>query len=802
MDLINSNKKYNHNKNGLVLPFLFNITDIDPIKNGIEHNCPYVADFPDIDSDFLPYARDEIKRYAAEKYGIDKVCTVGNWNTLKLKQALQDSCRVLEGDMSEVIRLTKSLDNDEYDKMDLEDLCSNSSEFNDYYQINKEIVELALELRGRIKSQGQHAGGIIISSTPLSETIPMSYIKGKFISQWTEGMASTQLSPFGLVKFDILGLKTMAYNAYAEELVEKTRGIKIDWSECDPSCEEPYAGFQSFPDGTVKPILLNDPVAIKMADDIKTEAVFQFDTPVAKGVLSNGVKNFDDLVTYTAMARPGPMETIPEYVARRDDDKELWKKKEDPRVAKLLEKTYGIVVYQEDLTKLWTKFGGLTVPEAEKARKAVAKKKKEEIIKLGPKITSNMVKNGFPNHKLPQNDEGIYEGAEPYSAQGYWNRMVSFGRYCFNMSHAYAYGLIAYRSLWLKAHYKEEFWASQLTYRPTDKIPKYIGVAKSEGVRFESFKCGNLSSKLTVDKDLNVRPSLIMVKGIGASFAESMDKTGGECSSIDDFVERYGKKKAAIERLIKLGAFDDIHPRIKKQLWFWYQYKYCSKNEENMKIKNIYYDWYMNKHWPEDKLKEERQRQQKEFKKLFPKKKIPIRIIKWSPKIGPKHDKPTRQEFVEFFTKLWNDHDKDDKNYNEKDKYYYTNWNLKDNLEFEKQYLGIYLTSPMKMFKHNRKFVFSNIKNSDKKCGPVDGVIETISFGLTKKGTKFTNMSLNDGIETNIIRVWGDSWEMHDQRILKEGCGVRVPTEWSEKFQNFNLARNCTMHSLPRKDIK
>jgi DNA polymerase-3 subunit alpha len=236
---------------------------------------------------------------------------VGSWGTFKIKQAIQDAARILEHDMHEAMRLTKTLNEEEYEIMDADEICQHNQDFKNYYERNKEVIDLALQLRGRIKSQGKHAGGIIISSKPLSDTIPMSFKDGTNISQWTEGMASTQLSPFGLVKFDILGLKTMAYNVYTEELIHKTTGIIIDWSESDPSCEVPYAGHQILPDGTKIPILFNDEKAIKMADEIKTEAVFQFDTPVAKGVLANGVTSFHDLVTYTALARPGPMDCIP-----------------------------------------------------------------------------------------------------------------------------------------------------------------------------------------------------------------------------------------------------------------------------------------------------------------------------------------------------------------------------------------------------------------------------------------------------------------------------------------------------------
>lgn len=793
LELLNNNKKYDHNKNGLILPFIYGLTDIDPIKSNIDHNVEYQADFPDIDIDFLPNIRDEIKRYSSESYGDDKVCTVGNWNTFKLKQALQDSCRILEGDMNKVSGLTKALNDDEYDSMDLEDLCNACEDFNDYYIENPEIVELALELRGRIKSQGQHAGGIIISSIPLKDVIPMSYIKGKFISQWTEGMAATQLSPFGLVKFDILGLKTMSYNVYTEKLIEESRRIKISWDECDPSCDEPYAGHQIMPDGNKVPILFNDPEAIQMADEVRTEAVFQFDTHVAKGVLSNGVRNFHDLVAYTALARPGPMDMIPEYVARRDDPDKLWKKKEDPRIIKMLDDTHGIICYQEQLTLFWTRFGGLTVPEAEKARKSVAKKKKEEVLKLGPRIVAGMIKNGFMDDPTPRNDEGIYEGAKSHSAQGWWNKMVTFGRYAFNRAHAYAYGLIAYRALWLKAHFPPEYWASILTFCHQDKRAKYVGVAKSEGVVFKPIRTGYLNDKLIVDEDLNVYPSLTMIKGVGASVADSISIDGGRCESIDDFVNKYGKKKGPIERLIKLGAFEDVHPNKAKHIWFWYQYKYASKNDENTIIKQIHDNSYMEKHWPDDKLKEERSRQIEAYKSRYPKKKrIPVKITNWKPRVGPKCDIPSREDFIKFFDDLWSKNMKVDK----KMSYYYKNWTKKDYSRFEKEYLGVYWTSPLRLFRHNPAYKFSYVKENENCIGIVHAVIEKTTHGTTKNGTKFVNLFVNDGIETQSVRIWNDSWNSQDKEIIVEGQGVHVKCEWSEKYQNFNLARNSNITTL------
>jgi DNA polymerase-3 subunit alpha len=758
-DLIKEKKKFDDNKNGLVLPYLLKITPIDPIKENIEHNISYQPDFPDIDSDFLPYARDEIKRYISEAYGAECVCTVGNWNTLKIKQALQDAARILGEDINQVIAITRGM-GDEYDEMnDVEEMCQANQDLADYYVMFPEVVDLAWRLKGKIKSQGQHAGGIIISSVHLNEIIPMSYINGKFVSQWTEGMSASQLSKFGLVKFDILGLRTMAYNVYTEELIEKVRGVKIDWDEYDPSCEEPYAGYEIHSDGTKHKILLNDPVAIDMADDVRTEAVFQFDTPVAKGVLSNGVRTFNDLVAYTALARPGPMDMIPEYVKRRDDPKQLWKKKEDPRVIELLEKTFGIIVYQEQLTKFWMKFGGLTAPEAEKARKAVAKKKKEEVLKLGPKIIGGMIKNGF-SEKV---------------AKEWWDKMVTFGRYCFNLSHAMAYGIIAYRSLWLKAHYPAEFWASILTYCHPDRIPRYTSVAKTEDVRFKPIRCGNLFDKFTVDKDLNIHSSLAMIKGVGESVAEALSQGGGACDDIDDFVEKYGKKKGVVERLVKLGAFDDIHSH-KKALWHWYIYKYASGGDETKEVRTRATAYFLEKLWPSDKIQVERDRQTKAYKELYPnRRKIPAKILNWKPKIGHRADVPTREQFFEYYEEI------DD-------------YTLNECLEFEMAYLGTYWSDPLSIYDRDYENTFQVCREEE--IGFVDGVVEKWSDGTTRNGHKYRNYTIYDGTESWPVKIWNDNIKYQDEVVFTTGIGVRISAQWSEKFRGYNLVRGTSITLL------
>lgn len=467
---------------------------------------------------------------------------------------------------------------------------------------------------------------------------------------------------------------------------------------------------------------------------------------------------------------------IPEWVARRDDQKQLWKKKEDPRVVELLSKTYGVVVYQEQLTAMWMKFGGLTGPEAEKARKSVAKKKREEVLKLGPKIIMNMIKNGFKDDPTKPDEDGKYPDSDTYSAQGYWSRMVDFGRYCFNLSHAMAYGIVAYRALWMKAHYPPEFWASILTYCHPDKIPKYVSVAKSEDVDFKPLRVGMFSDKLIVDKDLSVYPSLSMIKGIGENAALQYSKDGGSCTDLDDFVTKYGKSKSVLERLIKLGAFDDIDMN-RKGMWHWYLYKYSSKCEETDKVRAEVNRVLLEEKWPADKIKEERERQTSEFKKVYPKRKTPTKITNWEPKIGPRYEYPAMKDIIALTS----------------------DYVLKEKLMFEKEFLGVYWTDPMQLFEYDKDYCFENAKVEIDYY--VDGIVEGFADAKTKNGKKFRNYNVSDGVETYAIKIWENSIVYQDQNIYKVGTGVRVPVQWNEKFHSFNLQRNCSVATLRNKYV-
>lgn len=438
-------------------------------------------DMPDIDLDCLPKARDPIKLYAMEKYGrnIDDgygpVCSVGTWQTYKFRSAIIDVCAATGYvDKSTAVELTTKLPDEVDDLKDggksackgrirddnggereckfkhhltkcpkcgstdtegptLGKLIADHENLREFAKLHKEVISYAVRIIGRIRNMGMHAGALIIADRTLYGNIPLakSSSKGYWVSMWSEGR-NTQLSKFGYVKWDILGLKTLQYIFNCCKLIEMNRGISFGetiehvtddgdelppsmsgWDDIDPS--QNRAGHFFDPSGNKHFIELNDPHALALANEQKTDAIFQFDTDLAKSILANGVRNFEDLMLFNAMGHPGPMASIPEAVANRDGNGGDWKARLQEDILDVLKDTYGVIVYQEQLQAIWQRVAGFTAPEAQEARKAVAKKW---------------------THKLkPIRDKWIKGASRTLGereAIDWWSRMETFGRYAFN----------------------------------------------------------------------------------------------------------------------------------------------------------------------------------------------------------------------------------------------------------------------------------------------------------------------------------------------------------------------------------
>lgn len=431
------------------------------------------TDNPDIDIDCLPEARDPIKEYAVNKYGANiddgygAVCSVGTWTTYLLRSAIKDVFKATSaGNQHEVDVLTKELPDEVDDMKDNgESACKECKrvhalskcpdcgspdtdyptigrllddydtlrEFNEQYP---DVMNRAVRLVGRIRAMGKHAGALIIADRPLFGNIPMlcDTKTGQWKSFWTEGR-NTQLSKFGYTKWDILGLRNLRYIYEATRMIEQNHGISFGartdaefqftpgkriivpsmagWDDIDP--EKRIIGHYFTVDNEQVYIDMDDPLVMHMASEGYTDAVFQFDTDLAKRILSNGVSTFNDLMIFNAMGHPGPMAMIPDYVERRADPNGSWRTDEDPRITEILGETFNTIVYQEQLQTMWQRLANFTAPEAQEGRKAVAKKWKD---------------------KLKPIEEKWMRGATAIigakAAKEWWDKQVTFGRYAFN----------------------------------------------------------------------------------------------------------------------------------------------------------------------------------------------------------------------------------------------------------------------------------------------------------------------------------------------------------------------------------
>lgn len=885
---------------GRAEPVMTSARYADVIKHLAEHGKlpPEItrdADNPDIDIDCLPEARDPIKAYATEKYsqgindGYGAVCSVGTWMTYLLRSALKDVAKAKATcDPKQVDAMTKELPDEVDDLKDNgESPCKGCKTVHNEAKCpqcgspdtenptigrlleeqpllrklndeHPEVVDLSVRLVGRVRAMGKHAGALIIADRPLFGNIPMSLDTNtkQWKSLWTEGR-STQLSKFGYTKWDILGLKNLRYIYEASRMIEQNHGISFGerttkdyqftpgykvtvpsmsgWDDIDPEEGVRRAGHYFTRYGEQVSIAMDDHKVLHLASESLTDAVFQFDTDLAKRILSNGVYSFNDLMTLNAMGHPGPMAMIPDWVKRRngalglEDGDTTWRELEDPRITEILGETFNTIVYQEQLQTMWQRLAGFTAPEAQEARKAVAKKWKD---KLKP-IKERWLRGAGPI---------IGEAA----AHAWWDKMETFGRYAFNRSHSVAYCLVAFRCLWLKAYFPQEWWASVQSYCNADKLVRYMTVARGEGVKFVPMDVNHLTLNFQAVPDQprvrhdeapngHVSPGLICLKGIGEKVAaaftgealpasceeaegaladaeamlESVDEychsdpmpqediremvgaaeadvaaaeealadaaiaaaKQGPIESVDDFVQRKGKNKLIMERLIKLGSFKPIPGHeCSKAVWTYYQCMYCSGPEITAlktRLKQAILDA---EGWNDEAVAAERQRQEAAFRQLHPRRQIPKKITNWKPKPVITLDAIIRLEPDDF--------------------------TLTELLKFEEQYLGYHLHSPLDAFMTRGGRTIPEAKEN----GEVEAVISEVYLTKTKNNSPMCKLTITDGTHTAPMIIWSDELDNIDRAVLRTGCGMRARVAWDLKRKNFTLRSGAQIIRLKRKD--
>ncbi len=478
---------------------------------------------PDIDIDFDDEHRGEVINYVKRKYGEDRVAQVITYNTMKARAAIRDAGRVLGYPYGVPDKIAKQiLDGPE---ASIAESLRLNNELRDEYEAGgdtKRIIDAALDLEGVVRGEGVHAAAVVICRDPLSQHTPLKLdTKGESTVTQYEG---TVIADLGLLKMDFLGLRTLTVIARACQAVEANHGVHID--------------IDNLPMDDAKTFAL-----LKKGD---TDGVFQVESPGMKNTLKQLKPTvFSDIVAVVALFRPGPMEKIPDFIARKHGKRAI--SYYDERLKHILEETYGAIVYQEQAIRIVMEMAGFSAAKADKLRKGMGKKIKEIVDALKPEFIAGSVANGY--------DEAL--------AERVWKDIEEFANYAFNKSHAVAYAILAYQTAYLKAHYPTEYMAANLTsyLGKTDTIVKYVAACNRAGIEVLPPDVNSSGKDFTAVGD-TIRFGLAGIRGVGEGVVETIIKAreaGGPFTSLADFCERVDMRqcnKRTLEALIKAGAFD------------------------------------------------------------------------------------------------------------------------------------------------------------------------------------------------------------------------------------------------------
>ncbi|WP_295855601.1 DNA polymerase III subunit alpha [uncultured Xylophilus sp.] len=532
---------------GSLVAYALKITDLDPLEFNLLFERflnPERVSMPDFDIDFCQSNRDRVIDYVKDKYGKNAVSQIATFGTLAAKAAIRDVGRVMDMSYTFCDGISKMVpakpgmsytlayppenkkpgDKNNY-ALELEPAL--------YERVRKEeevrtLIEMAQKLEGLTRNIGMHAGGVLIAPGKLTDFCPLYQQPGSesAVSQYDKD----DVEAIGLVKFDFLGLATLTILEIAKEfIVQRHKG------------QEHFA---------YENVALDDARTYKLFADGKTEAVFQFESRGMQGMLKDArPTRLEDLIALNALYRPGPMDLIPSFVARKHGKEEV--EYPHPLVADMLSETYGIMVYQEQVMQTAQILGGYSLGGADLLRRAMGKKKAEEMAKHREIFREGAAKNGLSTEK----------------ADEVFDLMEKFAGYGFNKSHAAAYSLLAYHTGWLKVHYTAEFFCANMTVEmdDTDKLKVLCEDAKKNfGLSFEPPDVNRGHYRFEPVTDKVIRYGLGAVKGTGQQAIEAIVAArcdGGPFSSLYDFccrVDRKAVNKRTVEALIKAGAFDAI----------------------------------------------------------------------------------------------------------------------------------------------------------------------------------------------------------------------------------------------------
>ncbi|MEO5569566.1 MAG: DNA polymerase III subunit alpha [Bacteroidia bacterium] len=537
---------------GSVIAYCISITNIDPIKYNLLFERflnPDRKSMPDIDTDFDDVGRQKVIDYVVEKYGKNQVAQIVTYGTMAAKSSIKDVARVLDLPLSESIALTKlvperpgielnklltpSTDNDkslkEYLGSDEMEAVKKLREILKGDDLRAKVLKEALVLEGSVRNTGIHASAIIIAPKDLTEIIPVATSKETtlLITQF-EGKI---IEDAGVLKMDFLGLKTLTILRDALKLIKENHDVDVD----------------------IDALPLDDKKTFELYQRGDTNGTFQFESAGMQKYLKDlKPDKFEDLIAMNALYRPGPMEYIPLFIARKHKREKV--NYDLPEMEEFLLETYGVTVYQEQVMLLSQKLAGFTKGDADVLRKAMGKKQIAVLNKMKDQFFEGAEKNGHPKDKLEK----------------IWTDWESFAQYAFNKSHSTCYAYVAFQTAYLKAHYSAEYMAAVLTHNLSniDKITFFMEECRRMGQPVLGPEINESSFNFSVNKKGEIRFGLAAIKGVGETAAQAIIEernANGNYTSVFDLLKRVSMRsvnKKSLESLVKAGAFDcfkDVH---------------------------------------------------------------------------------------------------------------------------------------------------------------------------------------------------------------------------------------------------
>ena len=519
---------------GSMVSYCLNITDLDPMKYNLYFERflnPERVTMPDIDIDFCIRRRQEVIDYVARKYGADHVAQIVTFGTMAARAAVRDVGRVLNMPYADVDVIAKQIPSGPGAlHITLEEALKLSKPLKESYDSDykvKKLIDTAMAIEGMPRNTSTHAAGVVITSRPVSDYVPLAKNDDLVVTQYI----MTTLEELGLLKMDFLGLRNLTVLDDAVKLVRR---------------KEPDFDIHNIPE--------DDEATFRMISEGRTSGVFQMESSGMTGVCV-GLKphSIEDLTAIVALYRPGPMESIPRFISCKNNPEKVTYK--HPSLVPILSNTYGCIVYQEQVIQIFQQLGGYSLGQADMVRRAMSKKKVKDIEKE---------RETFLHGDPERNIAGCAANGIPENvAQSIYDEIYDFANYAFNKAHAVCYALVAYQTAWFKCHHPKEYMAALLTsvLDSSEKVAEYIAECKEWDIQLLPPDVNESETNFTVSPQ-GIRFGLAALKGVGRNVMNAMLEERvkhGPFTDFMDFCDRmfdHDLNRRVLESLIKAGAFD------------------------------------------------------------------------------------------------------------------------------------------------------------------------------------------------------------------------------------------------------